>query len=93
MSGADSRFYTGSRPAGVARQTKDFKETEPAQRRFCGRVWWHAGGAGGDGAVAGAKSRLRERMVLDVARLRRAAVEVVGKERRPGGEDVPPPAK
>ena len=28
-------------------------ETEPAQRRFRGRVWWNAGGAGGDGAAAG----------------------------------------
>ena len=31
-------------------------ETEPAQRRFRGRVWWNAGGAGGDGAVAGGQS-------------------------------------
>ena len=39
----------------VARQINHFKETEPAQRRFRGRVWWNAGGAGGDGAVAGGK--------------------------------------
>ena len=31
------------------------KETEPAQRRFRGRVWWSACGAGGDGAGAGGK--------------------------------------
>ena len=34
---------------------KGFKETEPAQRRLRGRVWCYAGGAGGDGAVAGGK--------------------------------------
>ena len=28
-------------------------ETEPAQRRFRGRVWWNAGGAGGEGAACG----------------------------------------
>ena len=43
VSGSDSRFYIGSQRAGdalvlslrrhVARQTKDLKETEPAQRR------------------------------------------------------------
>ena len=56
-------FYTGSRRAGDAlvpssrrhdaRQIKDFKETEPAQRRFSG--WWNAGGAAGDGAAAEGK--------------------------------------
>ena len=52
VSWADSRFDTRSRKDGdalvpssrrVARQTKEFKETEPAQRRFRGRVWWNAG--------------------------------------------------
>ena len=28
------------------------QETEPAQRRFRGCVWWNAGGASGDGAAA-----------------------------------------
>ena len=65
VSWADSRFYTGSRRAGdalvpslrrhVARKLKVFNETEPAQRRFRGRVWWNAGGAGSDGAGAGGK--------------------------------------
>ena len=36
----------------VARQ---IMETEPAQRRFRGRVWWNASGAGGDEAGAGGK--------------------------------------
>ena len=53
---SDSRFYTGSRRAGdalvpsmrrhVARQIKEFRETEPAQRRFRGRAWWNSGGSG-----------------------------------------------
>ena len=51
----------------VARQIQDFKETEPGQRRFRGRVWWCADGAGGG-------------MVLDVVKLTCAAVEAVGKE-------------
>ena len=61
VSWADSRFYTGSRRAGdalvpslrrhVARQIKDFQKTEPAQRRFRGRVWWNAIGAGAGGNV------------------------------------------
>ena len=65
VSWTDSRFYAGSRRAGgalvpslrrhVTRQVKDFMETEPAQRRFRGRVWWNAGGAGGDGAACGGK--------------------------------------
>ena len=48
VSWADSRFYTGSRRAGdvlvpslrrhVARQINQFRETEPAQRRFRRRV-------------------------------------------------------
>ena len=29
--------------------------TEPAQRRSSGRVWWYAGGAGGDDAADGCK--------------------------------------
>ena len=84
VSWAGARFYTGSRRAGdalapslrrhVARQTKDFRETETAQRRFRGRVWLNAG-AGGDGAGAGGKVRPLERMVLDVVKLTRAAVE------------------
>ena len=39
----------------VARQIKEFRETEPAQRRFRGSVWWSVGGVGGDGAVVGGK--------------------------------------
>ena len=60
-----SRFYTGSHRAGdalvpslrrhVARQVNDSWETEPAQRRSRGRVWWYAGGAGGDDAADGSK--------------------------------------
>ena len=89
---ADSRFHTGSRRAGdalvpslrrhVARQMKDFRETEPAQRRFRGRVWLNAGGVGGDSAGAGgAKCRRWEQMV-DVVKLSKGR-EAVGKERRP----------
>ena len=65
VSVSDSRFYIGSKRAGdalvpslrrhVARQIKDFKETEPAQRRSRGRVWWNASGAGGDGTGARGK--------------------------------------
>ena len=61
VSWADSRLYTGSRRAGdalvpslrrhVARHIKEFRETEPTQRRSRGRVWWYAGGAGGDDAA------------------------------------------
>ena len=34
----------------VVRQINEFRETDPAQRRFRGRVWY-AGGAGGDDAA------------------------------------------
>ena len=60
---ADSRFDTGSRRSGdalvpslrrhVAHLIKDVKETDLAQRRSRGRVWWNAGGAGGDRTGAG----------------------------------------
>ena len=43
------RLFGGTLPG----QIKDFKETEPAQRRSRGRVWWNARGFGGDGAGAG----------------------------------------
>ena len=39
----------------VAPQIKEFRETEPSQRRFRGHMRWNAGGAGGDGAAAGGK--------------------------------------
>ena len=50
---SDSRFYTGSRweanapvPSlrlNVARQIKEFRETEPTQRRFRAQAWWNSG--------------------------------------------------
>ena len=43
--------------------------------------------------VVEATSRLRGRMVLDVVELTRAAVEAVGKERKPVAGVVPPLAK
>ena len=86
VSWADSRFYTGSRRAGdalvpslrrhVARQIKDFKETKPV-------IDAPVDVSGGMQVVQAAtvlslvaKSRRRERKVLDVAMLIRAAVEV-----------------
>ena len=72
VSWSDSLFYTGSRRAAslrrhVARQIKDFRETEPAPRLF--RRW--------------RRCMLQEWMVLDVAQLTRAAiVEERGGRRR-----------
>ena len=92
MSWADSRFYAGSRRAGdalvpslrrhVARQINDFKETE---RRFRGRVWWYASGAGGTALALEGKSRRRERKVRDVVKLTRVA--------RPWEKEVKPVAE
>ena len=103
VSWADSRFYTRSRQAGdalvpslwrhVARQMKYFWETELAQRRFRGRVWWIAGGAGGDVAAAGGKVQApgadgAGRGNADKGRGRDRGI---GKKASGGG--VPPPAK
>ena len=35
----------------VARQIKEYRETEPSQRRFRGRAWWNFGISGGDGSA------------------------------------------
>ena len=65
VSCSGSRFYTGSRRPGdalvpskrrhVARQIKDFWETESAHGGFRGHTWWNSGGSGSDGASAGGK--------------------------------------
>ena len=58
MSWSDSRFHTESNRAGDAWCRL---YTEPAERRFRGRVWWNASGVGGDGAGAGGKVQARGR--------------------------------
>ena len=68
---------------------KDFKETEPAQRRSRGRVWWNVGGVGGDSAGAGGQVQAPG---ADGAG-RGEAGKAWGEERRPVAGVVPPAAK
>ena len=88
VSGLESRFYMGSLGAGdalvlaprrhVARQMNEFRE--PAQRRFRGRVWLYAGGAGGDDAAAGGKVQVPGVDGTGRLKLTRAALEAVRRE-------------
>ena len=83
MSWADSRFWieTALVPSlrrHVALSNKDFKDTEPADGASVdvsgGMLVMQAATV----LSLEAKSRLPERMVLDVAKLTRSAVEVAG---------------
>ena len=78
----------------VARQNNELEVTEPAQRRSRGRVWWYAGGAGGDDAADGCKVLAQGmdgagRGKADEGRAR----GLVRGKKAVGGSVVPPPAK
>ena len=96
VSSFESGFYCGPRRARdvvvpssrrhASRQINAFLETELVQRRFQTRVWRNAGCVSSDGAAAGAKSVLQQWTMLDATMLTRAAVEAMGKERRPAAD-------
>ena len=78
----------------VARQINEFRETEPAQPRSHGRMWWYAGVAGGDDAADGCKAHARgadgaERGKADKGRAR----GLVKGKKAVGGSVVPQQAK
>ena len=90
VSWSDSRFYTGSRRAGdafvpslrrhVARQIKEFRETSPVNDASVDMCWNSGGAGGGRCRRRRQRSKLRERMVQDVATLTRG----VGGNRKKG---------
>ena len=101
MSWANSRFHTGSRRAAdavvqslrwhLARQIKDLKETELAQRRSFDMFDRTLVEIAATVLALEAKSRRGGQMVLEVVKMTRFAVEAVGgKEKKPVAGGVPP---
>ena len=91
----DSRFHTQvlSLRRHLARQMKEFMETESAQRRFRGRAWWNAGGAGGDVAAAGGKVQALGGDGAGRGKAEKERGRGRGKGKQAGGGSVVPPAK
>ena len=89
-----SRLWFPSLRRHVARQIKEFRETEPAQQRFRGRAWWNSGGSGGDGAAAGGKVQARVADFAGRGKADKGRARECGKGRKAvGGGVVPQPAK
>ena len=98
--GSDSHFYTSSRRAAdalvqsvrrdVSRQIKEFRETEPGQRRFRGRAWWNSGGSGGDRAATGSKVQASVADCAGRGKAGKVRVRGHGKGTQAGGGGVVP---